>query len=289
MKSFAELSEESPPDFLYHYTSVDSVLKIVESKSVWASKIHYLNDAEEFKYAVRKVRLLLKSKIEEAKLDDLKKFIEAVSDSLDHTEGINVCLFSLSEEGDLLSQWRGYCPPEGGMAIGFNSAALKQIVATQPHLFWEALLRCIYDEAHQEALLQPIVDSLVSELQEVVLRAVEGDAQNRALENTKVRFFEMFLPIASIIKNGAFREEKEWRLCGLMHRHSINFRAGRSMLIPYYRWSLESDSVSFPISKIIIGPSPHQELSQGSMDRFLHRQGWRNCECLRSDVPFRTL
>jgi hypothetical protein len=43
-----ELATDSPPPILYHYTSQDGLLGILDSKSIWASKVQYLNDEQEF-------------------------------------------------------------------------------------------------------------------------------------------------------------------------------------------------------------------------------------------------
>lgn len=44
------------PSTLYHYTSQAGLLGITASRSVWASKIHYLNDGKEFALSVELVR-----------------------------------------------------------------------------------------------------------------------------------------------------------------------------------------------------------------------------------------
>lgn len=42
-------TEVSPPPILHHYTTQEGLLGIVESKSIWATNIYYLNDAAEYK------------------------------------------------------------------------------------------------------------------------------------------------------------------------------------------------------------------------------------------------
>ena len=44
-----ELYATAPAKPLYHYTSLQGLLRIVRSKVLWASEVHYLNDAEELK------------------------------------------------------------------------------------------------------------------------------------------------------------------------------------------------------------------------------------------------
>ena len=37
---------------LYHYTSLEGLLGIIESKSIWATNVLYLNDASELNYSI---------------------------------------------------------------------------------------------------------------------------------------------------------------------------------------------------------------------------------------------
>ncbi len=43
---------EEPPSILYHYTTQKGLLGIIQSKTIWATDILYLNDTMELKYAV---------------------------------------------------------------------------------------------------------------------------------------------------------------------------------------------------------------------------------------------
>src|SRR5229473_5273124 len=54
--SFAQHLQQPIPEFLYHYTSQDGLLGIIESRSLWATNISYMNDATEFGLSVRLIR-----------------------------------------------------------------------------------------------------------------------------------------------------------------------------------------------------------------------------------------
>jgi hypothetical protein len=105
--SLKRLQAIPTPEILYHYTSADGLCGIVESRAVWASIIHFLNDAEEFQYAISIEQELLKER-------GSAEASEVLSTFLDWITSANVCAFSLTAEGDLLSQWRAYCPASGG-------------------------------------------------------------------------------------------------------------------------------------------------------------------------------
>lgn len=48
--------EEIVPDFVYHYTSMETLLKIMDSKSIWATNIRYLNDVLERQHCLSAVQ-----------------------------------------------------------------------------------------------------------------------------------------------------------------------------------------------------------------------------------------
>jgi hypothetical protein len=56
--------EEQNDKYLYHYTTVDALISIVQTQEIWASNIFYMNDTAEFHCAVDLARTLLKTEID---------------------------------------------------------------------------------------------------------------------------------------------------------------------------------------------------------------------------------
>lgn len=110
------------PEHLYHYTSADGLYGIVTQKEIWATFLHYLNDSAEFQYGLSLTRQLIFEQAKESE-KPLNEILAQVRDSLARLGRINIAVFSLTEKGDLLSQWRGYCP-NGGYSLGFAIASL---------------------------------------------------------------------------------------------------------------------------------------------------------------------
>src|SRR5262249_36837228 len=109
---------------------------------------------------------------------------------------VTVCSFSLSADGDLLSQWQGYCPKGGGYALGFSGPMLARALGSG----W-SMQKCLYEKSEQEALLAPLIEWTVSE-------APTGPG---LLES----FWPRFLRLAPLIKDQAFKAEQEWRIVPL--------------------------------------------------------------------------
>ena len=51
MRQIEDFFSSKPSGTLFHYTGIDSLLKIVESNSIWASCVYYLTDSKEISYA----------------------------------------------------------------------------------------------------------------------------------------------------------------------------------------------------------------------------------------------
>ncbi|HXW30218.1 MAG TPA: DUF2971 domain-containing protein [Xanthobacteraceae bacterium] len=279
--SFTEPFLKAPPGILFHYTGQMGLLGIVHNKELWATKIQYMNDATEFGLALNLARQHLRNIIQYSRFPLDKSAGATLLQSLDGLERINIFAACFCEQGDLLSQWRGYGGGQQGYAIGFTTDALMQIA--DRHGF--RLGACIYDPATQ----QKIIDE-----------AVAHCLQNEHSFNTN-RHWGFHGPLADILfrcgvffKDPAFKDEKEWRLVSptiLYDDERMRFRTGRSMIAPYYALPVENAG-ALPINCVIVGPCPHIDLSKSAVETLLMRHGNRapltgGQVAIGSAVPFR--
>ena len=115
---------EQVPDIVYHYTSIDTMMKIVASESIWATSVCYLNDTSEQSHFLNLVR----SRIPHIKFATSEER-EAAESFLNVQEGgfaNRPFIASFSAEADSLPQWRSYCNAGNGVAIGFSSNCLRR-------------------------------------------------------------------------------------------------------------------------------------------------------------------
>src|SRR5262245_58864537 len=103
-------TDRLPQRTLYHYTSLGGLVGIVESKSIWATHISYLNDAAEVRYAIELLRAEILT-VANSVSDEERKCLVQLQHWLAHGFVHNHLLFtaSFTENGNLLSQWRAYC------------------------------------------------------------------------------------------------------------------------------------------------------------------------------------
>jgi hypothetical protein len=97
-------------------------------------------------------------------------------------EATHICVVSFTEQADQLSQWRGYCPPDGGYAIGFRTSSLEACLHEQEFV----LAPCEYGKSNQNHILKQWVGETISALKEIAqqetnLPLIEGVRVGRAM------------------------------------------------------------------------------------------------------------
>lgn len=280
LRAIVQLSECRPAGLLYHYTTMAGALGILSNKKIWATHIKYLNDSTEFELAkavgVEVAESLRRSSTSEADnrlWADIVKGIEGI--------GINICVASFSEEGDLLSQWRGYASP-GGCSIGFDHEFLASVATAANWRF----LPCIYDPDKQRKLMREIL----LEVFEINTRLI---SEGRYLDFNGGAAAARMNQLAGIFKDRSFSEEREWRLISrpLMNtQEAFKLRPGPSMLVPYFEQDLLNLEGEMRLRRVVAAPTPHPDLSCASLQQLLVKHGfWDEDEVdiSPSSIPFR--
>tara|TARA_R110002033_G_scaffold121307_1_gene164274 strand:+ start:5331 stop:5984 length:654 start_codon:yes stop_codon:yes gene_type:complete len=212
---------------LYHYTSLDGLIGIINGNSVWASHCKYLNDSVEYIHALNfPVSFSNNIYIDD---DYLAPFGLSIRKALDKMVHKNIYISSFSEKPDLLSQWRGYCPPGRGICIGFKHDILEKY-CRENNL---NLNKCVYSQAEQSKAMKKLVDQCEREFpMPAVTRAeydkfeiservnheidyhqyvMEGDGKNQA-DTALNNLCDSITKLAPLFKDNGFHEELEWRI-----------------------------------------------------------------------------
>lgn len=244
-----------PPPILYHYTSADGLIGMLSSNSLWASQIRFMNDKSEWDEAWRVARELLqrrqRSNGHSARLAEMLLAFSAGD------EMVRSFAVSFSENGDLLSQWRGYCPA-GGYSIGLDSNSL--VDAAGRHGFH--LYKCVYDIEAKRALLNELFDQLDEATQSQQWPLDDGPRR----ETLEV-FYRRIRDCAAFFKNSGFSEEAEWRLVGNVSAgNSLSrWRARGAAIVPYAVLELPVRDIC---QEIVISPNVNEKLATHAI-RFL--------------------
>lgn len=278
---------KKPDGLLYHYTSVSGLLGIVKSKSIWATHVAFLNDSSEFTHAIALMRSTIKKRkkdansIEKGFYDNLLDALNILSEDM---SGFNMFVCSFSENGDVLSQWRGYCP-NGGYSIGFDFRYLER--AIRAHKFTVKIGKCIYNKSEHEQIISEILAKTIDSYKKYVNRLRKDKSQINADFYFK-DFIAPLLRIAPFIKNISFREEQEWRMiASVTDNDKVEFREGVNWIIPYYRLELPVNDDILDINQIIIGPAVQAEIAILSLKSLLKKDKVRYKNIIKSKIPFR--
>jgi hypothetical protein len=277
---------KSPHGMLYHYTSQRGLLGIVGDKKIWSTNLRYLNDSTEFSYTID-----LTARALNGRPTEVKEFIlDILTSHLNSLETGPVFISSLSTQRDQLSQWRGYCPYSGGFMIGFDRAELQRLAKEQGF----GLAHCIYCLAKQRKIINKEIEYLSQiihpdDSDESPQPNIEFDEYTHAVNKARLTFALNLLLLAPRFKHPSFNQEDEWRLVSDPTDRiprKIKFREGKSIIVPYIEFSLSNKMSGMPIKEIMVGPTPHPDLSLNSVGELLTNKGI-SCHISKSDVPFR--
>lgn len=286
------LVNDTVPDCLYHYTTIQGFKGIIESGEIWATAAHCLfTDPTEITF-VRKLALeTLKEREQDfEKKKELynicKKIIEDWSNNKD---SVFVCSFT--EKKDLLSQWRAYCP-KGGVSIGFSipkisknnqSFSIKNDNHVDYYVHEDYLYKCIYAPQEQKQKINNLFNLLLSPK----YANISKDIAHAPIWNA-LRFFSYSF------KHLSFEEEQEWRLCvfhfGTEYETAKpEYRVKDSMLIPYLPFLTVDNEGNSIIRSIKIGPSRDKETLKTNILSYLKDKGHKDVIVSITETPYQNL
>jgi len=285
---------------LYHYCDTRTFSEIIRNKSVWLSSLKLSNDSEEGR-VVRNALLDMVSsdgisQIIKDRLDNSIQFF------LDRMDGLGFCL---SEEGDLLSQWRGYAEDGKGLSIGFNKEYLNALSERPADANAEmafSLKKVIYDPKLHIQKITPIYRYLKKSIDEGALSDAPRPSllspmnEDLALRQKahKEKQSEIGFPLLVLsmdmydLKNPAFIEEKEWRMISVLFKFGdsieCSFRPSGNKIIPYKE--VKFTDLGMPIiDEVILGPKHMTPPDVISM--LLNSHGFKDVKVRKSSATYR--
>lgn len=268
-----ESNAHLPSSGLWHYTSGEALVSILDSKTLRASNIKHMNDAAEWKYARSQLGSMLLEKKRVGTGEPVGDLSDQVSrfvyDALDSTTmEREVFVLSLSAKEDDLSQWRGYASG-GGYAIRIDWG---KIVSLYPEGI--TLARVLYGEEGLESV-QSFADLSRWVMGNEILHA-SGSLTESRRDFLSGAILEEWLSQASRVKHPAFKDEDEWRIV-VRADESSSWRRGAVARNGYIRsyiempWKSPSDC---PISEIMCGPRADRELGIDSVRQMIEGLGY---------------
>jgi hypothetical protein len=269
------VQRNSVPPVLYHYTNATGLIGIASSLKLWATDVRYLNDASEYSYAknmalekLREIRCRVIMPPHVQELDETICKLESLYQPL--------FVFSLSPDGNQLSQWRCYGKPNDAYAIGFRGRSLWALTQRRR-------------PQYRGLRLGPVVYDYRNQIE--VLNAIELDAgiyNNKYGGQYADHYVARFLRSVAFIKHCDFHEEQEWRIAAHIERATssiVKQRPRGSGSVPY----IEIPFTRSSIVDIVMGPlTSTPVLNRGDVLE-LRRQHNLRCQITTSETPYRAL
>ncbi|MGW1712133.1 DUF2971 domain-containing protein [Streptomyces sp. NPDC002156] len=290
---------------VYHYTSAAGLLGIISSEHLWATDVEFLNDAQELTYAGERLLHALQAERETVRFRELVAagnvhtaeianefqsreerreywgchkdagsgnwgLLEAIDTIIEglkqmrgpsRTSPLHAYVSCFCQDGDLLSQWRGY-GGVGGYSIGFNTHTLRNMA----YRFEKGEFRRItygFDLAVK----------------------FERDEFFPEYLHSGITLLGDYLTALTMIKNPAFREEREWRLMIPRDelRDDVGFRVGPVGVTPYLQVDFPLDAMT----KVIVGPGQHHAERMNGTRQLLRRYGMSHVDVVPSTTSLR--
>ncbi len=266
----------------YHYTDAAGLLGIIQEGRVWATDIRFLNDPSEGVFLPDRLLEIMNSQPNKAD-KTINKIINGIREAL-HQPRSNYATFctSLSADGDLLSQWRGYGDFGKGYAIGLD------FDGEMPHPQIVSYYDVVYGDEALAELAYDLLDIFVS-------------ASNRWKGMLYDEWASTINVLAKSFKNEKYAEEQESRLvCSLSPNETdmfqnelpLKFRPRGSDIVPYIPMSLdlmedENKIPRLPIDRIVVGPGVDFERNYSSIKTLLDAHSYKDVKIVPSIIPFR--
>jgi DUF2971 family protein len=273
---------------LYHYTTGENLICIIEGGELWSTQIACLNDTAEVRYAVEELHRRVRARRSgphRSYIDPLlSRLDEVLANSQLETAPLFIACFS--EEKDHLSQWRAYSGEQGGYAIRFDMQRLAKSGVASECL----LLKVEYGPENQANLL----DDIINRAEEYYINC-EGRQRAPSWEEWTQEFVDFYLwhiqILLACLKHPAFRAEKEWRLvCHLSPDDPtpMRFRQRQSLMSRHLPLALNGQ---LPITGTLVGPCKYPVLSTTAVKDLLQANGYDAAigKVDVTEIPYRTI
>lgn len=292
---------------LAHYTTVQTLEKILSSNEVWLSNPLFMNDIEEVRFGVIQGNemVLARQELVDAcktpeRAQQFKNAFAHFFNQFANEHILDTYVFCLSnhdrdDNDGRLSMWRGYGANGNGVAIVFDTAQLTSLDSSP-------LIIAKVSYETNEARLAWLQSTMASF--EALLAS--ANIPDEKLYVAAHALFERIKIFALFSKHRGFIEEQEWRVVYLPDRdrekklHSMfHYWIGPRGVEPKLRFKVQpiagftADDLSLHkiTDRIILGPSISSPLARASMHRMLDilNQPELKSKLRVSTIPFRAL
>jgi hypothetical protein len=286
---------------IYHYTDIDAMKNIIESKKIRATQANFLNDPSEINIGIDAITNYGSKKLKtlDGRPSDSQSevcewlFYKALSNCKSTIDRKSVYVSSFSYAPDLLTQWIMYASDGKGVSIAFDKERLeaclkKHTICPIPGPGYER-----FREVKYFGTSTRIPQRMISHIEEFkidyIKEYLEDDCNLDYLDNsTEGRSDAKCIDLILTMKHKCYKQEKECRI--LAPRNGNKEIICQSTGDEKYLYIPTNDNAQLPITEIMVGPNykpDEQKQIVADLKTFVTRQGLGTTKISRSVLPYR--
>jgi Protein of unknown function (DUF2971) len=306
---FQTKTSPDEPLLLSHYTSVETVEKILKDDELWFSNPLYMNDLEEMRAGIGIGSQIFPQFAQNAAqtADRIRYLVETFNHYMAHlateaaldTYVFCLCEHDLNDTNGLLSMWREYGRKGNGAALVFNTQKIRY----QPH---NPLLIVKVNYAPIEERMRQLEEHLI----EWARITRDANLPNDRLYLAAYAAFIFVKSFSLVTKHHGFAEEREWRVIYVPERDPrrymqprLDYFVGPRGVEPKLKFKfgatdvpqdgsaeeLTSSKLDNILQFILLGPTVSSPLARSAFIRMLQRLGKNNFadRVFSSAIPLR--
>jgi hypothetical protein len=268
--------KQIPDNRLYHYTTLIAFREIIGSNQFRMTSYQYLNDETEFVHSDHLIKTSIctyKNRFRFMEEYFLQRYL-----GYNSTFGKRVApfVFSLSEDGDSLPQWRAYGDDGKGIMIGIEPPR-------DGKRYYRNLSKVTYDPLEQQSIMNRIFE-------EYFEICSHHDYSERESLNVISNLYEMIMRMRVYLKNSSFASEKEWRYANYPRTgHSSMTDAQVEENKYFFEGRIRDENGLLPIRDIVLGRKVDEKEMRLEVSDLLTEHGYdvARINIRRSTVPMK--
>ena len=267
---------------MYHYTSVDAFLKLIDSKVLWASDLSKMNDPNEFSAGI--------DIIEHVFIEMFPRQRDWLNmNELFGTNNLSLLLgCSFTNDSDNISHWRAYGDDGAGVSIGLDKQKLNSfntmVVADKYSNEREVPLFNFCDVIYSKNTLQRSVGKILEAIDSFPLSSADDCTLSLKLLRLAYSYKSEFYSSENEVRVIFESSKNPDQFPKGVHKFDLNFRMTNYGLTAYRDIKL-GNAKKTAIFKIILGPKCR--LSVDDVSFMLLAKGIQNVDVRKSRGKYR--
>lgn len=286
---------------VFHYTSIEGLKGILESKNFWVSHSYFMNDVSEVRYTYHLIIDIFEELINNETDKEVKRFYVFLQkkmitkikfDTHDNhriSRGIGFRSFeyilSFSLNSDSMNLWSSFTKGTG-YNLGFDFIKLNQLLSknSSANFIPGYVVYSIEDQ-------KIIIKKKITEFRNIFLKHKNNFTPEKEIQisnkfDTSIRLYTNFF------KDPVFSNDEEFRIvfydAALISHKKPNYRIKDNILIPFIT-ALKNTLDLLPLNSITIGPINHSDLAIEGVTYFLADLEYnvKNINIKKSLIPLR--